>query len=592
MDRGTSTVISEPCSAVPRYLSDLLRNGTPAALSDAELLNRFASRRSEYDESAELAFAALLARHGPMVLRVCRAVISDRHEVEDAFQAIFLVLAVRARSIRRRGSVASWLHGVALRIAATERSRGARRRRHELLGGAVTSSTTDDGGSDPVCDREQALIIQEEIGRLPEKYRAAVVLCYLEGLTHEMAAEQLGWPVGSVKSRLAWARERLRVRLTRRGVAPTLGSFDRSPSLRDSESAPIPVLLKTRLMDATLRGALKAGMGHGAIVGTVSAEAVALVENVIKSMTYSKLMLVMAAVLIGGLLTVGVGVLRYSANLQAKPAIARDRGQEPRREVAASQVKQDPPRAAGAKPATNQGPLTLQVEVVDPEGRRLTGADVVVTVSYAASAGFSEPVVERIRTDGAGRGRLEVALERSGARAFSASLWAYQPGRAVAVKSVSFARRAPPSVIPLTLDQPARCTITVVGPDDRPIAGLRVSPHLLRRTDRPSPVPRPPDEWTSTATWGDDRRQGRGHTDLSTRNHDALVGPGRWARGCPAFVGTRDARGEERFPQAGPFRTSGRNRPYGIGFAAGRRSGGTVGSRRGYPAQRFRRIAP
>ena len=119
-------MISEPSRAAPRYLSDLFRNGTPAALSDAELLNRFASRRSEHDETAELAFAALLARHGPMVLRVCRAVLGDRHEVEDAFQATFLVLAVRARSIRRRGSVASWLHGVALRVAASERSRAAR----------------------------------------------------------------------------------------------------------------------------------------------------------------------------------------------------------------------------------------------------------------------------------------------------------------------------------------------------------------------------------------------------------------------------------------------------------------------------------
>jgi RNA polymerase sigma factor (sigma-70 family) len=495
IDRDKSTVISERVSAIPRYLSDLLRNGTPAALSDSELLNRFAARRSEDDETAELAFAALLARHGPMVLRVCRVVLGDQHEVEDAFQATFLVLAVRARSIRRRGSVASWLHGVALRVAAAERSRAVRRRRHELLAGAVTSTTTDKVGSDPVCDRELTLIVQEEIGRLPEKYRAAVVLCYLEGLTHEMAAEKLGWPVGSVKSRLAWARERLRVRLTRRGVAPTFGSFDRSPSVRDSESSPIPVLLGTRLMDATLRGALKAGMGRGALVGTVSAEAVALMESVIKSMTHSKLMLVLAAVLVAGMLTVGVGVIGHSANRQDKPAIARDRGQEPPREVVVSQVKQDPPRAAGAKPAADQGPLTLQVEVVDPEGRRLPEADVVVMVAYARSSGLSEPVVERIRTDGAGRVRLDVAPERSGARAFSASLWAYQPGRAVAVKNVSFTRGASPSVIPLTLDQPAWCTITVFGPDDRPIAGLRVSPHLLRRTDRPNPVPQPPDEW-------------------------------------------------------------------------------------------------
>ena len=141
-----------------------------------------------------------------------------------------------------------------------------------------------------MCDHELNLVIQEEIGRLPEKYRAAVVLCYLEGLTHEMAAERLGWPVGSVKSRLAWARERLRVRLTRRGVAPTTLPFDRSGS-STRRGTGLPFVLGTRLADATLRGALKAGMGKGALVGIVSAEAVALMEGIIKSMTNAKLML-------------------------------------------------------------------------------------------------------------------------------------------------------------------------------------------------------------------------------------------------------------------------------------------------------------
>ena len=137
-------MISDPSRATPRYLADLFRNGTPAALSDTELLNRFALRQREHDETAELAFAALLARHGPMVLRVCRGVLGDRHEVEDVFQATFLVLASRARSIRRGGSVASWLHGVALRVAASERARAARRRRHELVRASMTSSTTED----------------------------------------------------------------------------------------------------------------------------------------------------------------------------------------------------------------------------------------------------------------------------------------------------------------------------------------------------------------------------------------------------------------------------------------------------------------
>ena len=150
-------MISGPLRAASKYLPDLLQNGSPAALSDTELLTRFASRHNKHDETAELAFAALMARHGPMVLRVCRAVLGDRHEVEDAFQATFLILAVRARSIHRRGSVGSWLHGVALRVAASERSRAARRRRRELVSAAMASSMAQGEESDPVCDHELTL---------------------------------------------------------------------------------------------------------------------------------------------------------------------------------------------------------------------------------------------------------------------------------------------------------------------------------------------------------------------------------------------------------------------------------------------------
>src|SRR5580700_6302982 len=110
-------------STAARDLTSLFRSGTPAALGDGELLDRFAARRDSDDEAAELAFAAIVARHGPTVLRVCRSVLADPHDVDDAFQATFLVLAVRAHAIRRRGSVASWLHGVALRVAAAERTR-------------------------------------------------------------------------------------------------------------------------------------------------------------------------------------------------------------------------------------------------------------------------------------------------------------------------------------------------------------------------------------------------------------------------------------------------------------------------------------
>jgi RNA polymerase sigma factor (sigma-70 family) len=339
-------VISDNFSATPRYLSDLLRNGTPAALTDTELLDRFALRRSERDETAESAFAALLARHGPMVLRVCRGVLGDRHEVEDAFQATFLVLAVRARSIRRRGSVAAWLHGVALRVAAAERARAALRRRHELVTAVKTSADTHDTGGDPVVDHEITQAIHEEVGRLPEKYRAAVVLCYLEGLTHEMAAEHLGWPVGSVKSRLAWARERLRLRLTRRGAAPTSLPFDRAESASDVQSAPASALLGASLVDTTLRGALKAGLGRDALGGIVSSEAIALMEGIIKSMTNARLMFMAASVLVAGLLTAGAGVMGSAAIRPDGSPLAIIPGQETGQAAPAARAAPAPPRPA------------------------------------------------------------------------------------------------------------------------------------------------------------------------------------------------------------------------------------------------------
>ena len=120
--------------------------------SDAALLERFLTRHEQ------AALGILVERHGPMVLRTCRAVLRDEHDAQDAFQATFLVLAVRARAIRRRGSVASWLHGVALRVAAAERSRAARRRRHERARAALTSSMTQDAESDPVWADKRAFI--------------------------------------------------------------------------------------------------------------------------------------------------------------------------------------------------------------------------------------------------------------------------------------------------------------------------------------------------------------------------------------------------------------------------------------------------
>jgi RNA polymerase sigma factor (sigma-70 family) len=184
-------------------------------MSDAQLLDRFVARR---DEAAEAAFEELVIRHGPMVLQVCRGVLHDAHDAEDAFQAVFLVLANRARSIRRRGSVASWLFGVAHRVAS--RGKRSAARRHTLT--QLVAERTSEGYL-PAEDDPDGEILHEEINGLPERLRAPIVLCYLQGLTYAAAAHQLGLTEMAIRGRLARARERLRRRLTRRGVTAPAG---------------------------------------------------------------------------------------------------------------------------------------------------------------------------------------------------------------------------------------------------------------------------------------------------------------------------------------------------------------------------------
>jgi RNA polymerase sigma factor (sigma-70 family) len=190
----------------------LFGGGTTGGLTDGELLERFLAGDGQ---AAESAFAALVERHGPMVLRVARSMLRDPHDSEDAVQATFLVLARKAGSLRVVDSLGPWLHGVTCRVAARVRTAAIRRRSKERR--AVEDTPT------PSRDRADDLgsALDEEIGRLPDRYRAAVVLCLLEGLTQEQAAYRLGWPSGTVRSRLARGRELLRGRLIRRGLAPS-----------------------------------------------------------------------------------------------------------------------------------------------------------------------------------------------------------------------------------------------------------------------------------------------------------------------------------------------------------------------------------
>jgi RNA polymerase sigma factor (sigma-70 family) len=212
------------------HMHALFGVGTCAGLTDGQLLERFLAGR---DEGGELAFEALIAHHGPMVMRVCRNALNDPQDVHDAFQAVFVVLARRANAIRHRESVASWLYGVAVRVSARARAAAIRRQIHDRrVNAAAQSIATADADrhvTSPVERIDEAAFVHHELSRLPEKYRAPVILCYLEGLTHDEAAAHLCWPVGTVRSRLARARDRLRARLSRRGMSAPMAV---APSVR------------------------------------------------------------------------------------------------------------------------------------------------------------------------------------------------------------------------------------------------------------------------------------------------------------------------------------------------------------------------
>jgi RNA polymerase sigma factor (sigma-70 family) len=202
---------------VLRYIRGLVDAPESGQPTDAQLVERFLTER---DESV---FASLVERHGSMVLGVGRAVLGEWHGAEDVFQATFMVLAVKAKSLRKRDSLGSWLYGVAYRIALNARAKAARRRKHEKRVGDMNRTEPSERPAP-----ELGPLLMRELDGLPEKYRAPLVLCYLEGMTNEEAARQLCWPSGTVKGRLARAREVLRGRLARRGVtagAAALATF-------------------------------------------------------------------------------------------------------------------------------------------------------------------------------------------------------------------------------------------------------------------------------------------------------------------------------------------------------------------------------
>jgi RNA polymerase sigma factor (sigma-70 family) len=261
-------------------LTSLLRQsaGAPAErdLADQALLERFVTGGDEK------AFAILVQRHGPMVLGVCRRVLHDAHEAEDAFQATFLVLVHKARSIGRPDSLGPWLHGVAYRTSAraweAARRRGRERER---------TAMPDGDPAIEVMGRELCHLLDEELGRLASKYRGPLVLTYLEGKTTEEVARLLGCPKGTVQSRLARGRDRLRDRLVRRGVVLSVSTLS---MLLADKAVPASVA------EGAVKAAVSTAAGH-TVSGAIPETVAALTKGVLRAMFLSKVKGVAAGLL-------------------------------------------------------------------------------------------------------------------------------------------------------------------------------------------------------------------------------------------------------------------------------------------------------
>jgi RNA polymerase sigma factor (sigma-70 family) len=397
-------------------LRDLVNPAGAGAMTDGQALDRF---RHERDE---LAFEVLLRRHGAMVLRVCRRVLRDPHDAEDAFQATFLLLVRKANSIGRREALAGWLYKVAYRAAL--------RLRRQL---AHTATLITDAADEPAPDpawRDLRPVLDEEVNRLPEKYRTAVVLCYFEGMAYERAAAELGCPKGTLSIRLTRAREILRCRLARRGI--TLAAVTLAMLLAHDAVAGLP----TQLVDGTVRAGLLSTT-NAAAARLISARVAALVEGMAKAMMLTKLKNAAAVLLAIALLGTGAGL--YLSNVLAVP---------PTNEVAQAA----PPPAEGPAPVERAG-------------------DVYGDVLPAGAVARLGTLRFRHECNGVAYTRNSKFLI-SGGRDFR--LWDADSGRQI--------RRYQPKLNPLTAEYYSAHTTISVAPDNKTVA-VGCTDHSVRLWD-------------------------------------------------------------------------------------------------------------
>jgi RNA polymerase sigma factor (sigma-70 family) len=366
-------------------------------LGDGALLQRF---QAQQDEDA---FAALVQRHGRLVLGVCRRVLRHDQDAEDAFQAVFLALARCASSIRKPDALASWLHGVAYRTAMGLKRVAARRRAHERR---VEAMSHEAHSSPPALGELQA-ILDEEVNRLPEKHRAPFVLCCLEGKTKAETAAALGWKEGTVSSRLAQARKLLQKRLSLRGVALS-AVICATEVTREAAQAAAPAAL----VAATARAAPLFRLGSAA-ASAVSARAATLAERMVRTMMLAKLRSAAFVLLTAGLLACGAGLMAHWAWAEKPgdappPEAGRAEPPQPEARPARADRYGDPlPEHALARLGTVRFRHNGGVDAIalSPDGKTLFGGGARAVRAWDAATGKEQ---RRFDFDGHGEEEVEV----------------------------------------------------------------------------------------------------------------------------------------------------------------------------------------
>ncbi len=431
---------------VLRHLRLVVAGGTDDPSADSVLLHRFTAHRDD------ASFEALVARHGPMVLGVCRSVLRHEQDAEDAFQATFLALARKASTIRRREALAGWLFGVAYRVAVKAHARAARR---PVGVEACEERVPDRRSADPLLDmtvRDLRRVVCEELQHLPERYRLPIVLCYLEERSQDEAARQLGWGKGVLRGRLDRGRHRLRVRLARRGLALELGL------LTTVLCRPAATAVPAALAAATVRAAVLSAAAKEPVAVPATVAALAAGE----AMRSIRLRITLTILLAGSILAAGTGALAH--RLLAEPPQGGPVQKLPRPSTR-------PAPAEGTKGAKES--VTVGGRVLDADGKPVAGARLYWPRLLREQPQTDDDVTIEARGTTGADGRFRVELPRPGPLAENpVPLIAAADG--YGVQWVELPRGARPDELTLRLvkDQPVRGRVLTT--EGRPVVGAAV----------------------------------------------------------------------------------------------------------------------